>query len=75
MIFTIHPTEVEAFFNIADSTVCVGENICFTNFSTFSSDLVYDFGDGNSTTDANPCHIYEEPGVYVVELTATACGF
>ncbi|KAA3621262.1 MAG: PKD domain-containing protein, partial [Bacteroidetes bacterium] len=71
----IHPTEVEAFFNVDQTTVCAGDTVCFSNFSTFGADLVYDFGDGNVATEANPCHVFEDPGTYTVELTASACGF
>ncbi len=71
----IHPTEVEAFFNVDQTTVCVGDTVCFTSFSTFGADLVYDFGDGNVATQANPCHVFDQAGTFTVELTATACGF
>jgi len=30
----------------------------------------WDFGDGCNTTERNPVHIYEKPGVYTVSLTA-----
>lgn len=32
---------------------------------------VWDFGDGNSSTDANPSHTYDEVGVYTVTLIIT----
>ncbi len=31
----------------------------------------WDFGDGASSTDANPTHIYDEVGNYIAELTVT----
>ncbi len=31
----------------------------------------WDFGDGNTSTDADPTHIYTEPGNYTAELTVT----
>lgn len=29
----------------------------------------WDFGDGNTSTEANPVHIYDEPGIYLVMVT------
>ena len=35
----------------------------------------WDFGDGNSSTNENPIHLYNAPGTYSVELTVTSdCG-
>jgi len=34
----------------------------------------WDFGDGNSSTDAEPLHRYAKPGVYTVTLVATGPG-
>ena len=52
-----------------------GLNVTFTNTSTDSNnDIVswaWDFGDGASSTDANPLHTYAEAGSYEVTLTAT----
>lgn len=47
----------------------------FTNTSTNFSSLMYDFGDGNSSTDENPTHTYAQDGTYTVELSSTNdCG-
>jgi len=40
------------------------------NVSDFSSDLVWDFGDGTGSQQRNPLHSYTEPGIYDIRLTA-----
>lgn len=34
---------------------------------------LWDFGDGATSTDTDPVHTYEQPGIYAVQLTAWAC--
>lgn len=42
----------------------------FTNTSTNSNSYLWDFGDGNTSTETHPTHIFEEEGSYTVCLTA-----
>ncbi len=52
-----------------------GNVVNFTNTSTFGGTYLWDFGDGNSSTNANPVHTYTAEGTYTVTLTATnICG-
>ena len=45
----------------------------FTNTSTESArSFVWDFGDGITSTEVSPMHIYATPGTYTVHLTAKA---
>lgn len=45
----------------------------FTNLSNGEArSYVWDFGDGTTSTEKNPMHIYAEPGTYTVRLTAKA---
>ncbi|MEM8526991.1 MAG: DUF4374 domain-containing protein [Bacteroidota bacterium] len=44
--------------------------ISFKNNSTDASTYVWEFGDGNASTDTNPTYTYEADGSYTVELTA-----
>lgn len=45
----------------------------FTNTSTESArSFVWDFGDGTTSTEVSPMHIYATPGTYTVHLTAKA---
>lgn len=43
----------------------------FTNLGTGVTGYSWNFGDGNTSTDAAPTNIYTTPGVYTVTLTAT----
>ncbi|MDX2360948.1 MAG: S8 family serine peptidase [Crocinitomicaceae bacterium] len=49
-------------------------DVTFNNTSTTGTYL-WDFGDGNTSTSANPTHSYATPGTYTVCLTVTTgCG-
>lgn len=57
------------------SYVKTGLTLVFTNTSTSATSYFWDFGDGNTSTQANPTHTYANDGFYDVTLTATnACG-
>jgi len=68
------PTNVRAFFNTFPLVVCVGDSVNFVNFATSGVPVVYDFGDGNTTTESNPVYTYASPGVYTVTQQAFGCG-
>ncbi len=46
----------------------------FANFSFPVSgyDILWDFGDGNTSTDLSPVHFYTDTGIYTVVLTITS---
>ena len=47
----------------------------FTNQTMGATTFFWDFGDGESSIEENPIHLYDEPGNYTVILSATnACG-
>jgi hypothetical protein len=43
----------------------------FTNASTDATSYVWNFGDGETSTDATPWHTFSGPGTYSVSLTAS----
>ncbi len=47
----------------------------FSNTSTEGTTYLWDFGDGNTSTDFSPSHVYSAGGTYSVMLTVTnGCG-
>ncbi|MFC4263332.1 PKD domain-containing protein [Ferruginibacter yonginensis] len=49
---------------------CIGNSINFTNQSTNATSYLWEFGDGTTSTLANPTHTYTTGGNFVVRLTA-----
>ncbi|MEM6398337.1 MAG: PKD domain-containing protein [Bacteroidota bacterium] len=47
---------------------CDGQTVSFTNTSTQGFGYFWDFGDGNTSTETNPTHVYDTAGNYVVTL-------
>jgi gliding motility-associated-like protein len=56
------------------ATACKGEEVSFTNQSTFDSQstlsYAWTFGDGQASSDANPKHIYATSSTFSITLTA-----
>ncbi len=60
-----------ASFTASATLGCVGSGISFTNFSTDANTWLWDFGDGATSTAGSPSHTFNQPGKYVVTLTAS----
>ena len=49
--------------------------VTLTNTSTNATNYLWDFGDGNTSTQAHVLHTFAQPGIYTVTLIAlNACG-
>ena len=48
--------------------------VSFKNLSTNADSYLWDFGDGTTSTDVNPQHLYTTKGSFTVKLTATNKG-
>ena len=56
---------------------CLENEVLFINQSSGNiQPIMWDFGDGSSSTDMNPTHLYSSGGTYTVtlEMTNSACG-
>jgi len=65
---------VGANFYALATNVVAGTAVSFTNKSGGASSYLWTFGDGNTSTSANPVNIYTNPGTYTVTLAATNNG-
>lgn len=66
---------VQTFPTVQFSHTANGLTAVFTNTSANASTYLWNFGDGNTSNEANPTHTYGTPGTYTVSLTATnECG-
>ncbi|MCX7862084.1 MAG: PKD domain-containing protein [Bacteroidales bacterium] len=65
-------------FNVSDTAVYVGDTIYYTAQTlsgVLPSTWLWNFGDGTTSTLQNTFHVYSQPGIYDVSLTAVnACG-
>lgn len=50
---------------------CSNDSIKFTNTSTGATSYAWTFGDGTTSTQANPIRVYPIPGKYPISLTAS----
>jgi hypothetical protein len=70
----VNPADPQVGFSANEVCVCDQEATLFSNtsYATHSPIIswLWDFGDGNSSTLANPSHMYSSPGTYTVTLHA-----
>ncbi len=69
------PPFIQSFFLVDINT----QNLCFGDATEFSvqangtiTSINWDFGDGNTSTDEEPTHIYAAPGTYTVSVAVVA---
>lgn len=60
---------VKAQFN-TPAAGCVPYTAVFDNTSLAGTDFIWDFGDGSTSTQSSPIHVYTVPGVYRARLIA-----
>ena len=47
--------------------------LSFSSEAEYTSSYFWDFGDGNTSTEINPVHVYAEEGLYTVSLIVSDC--
>jgi len=72
LIAALSSCDVEPYasFSVSEDAVDIQEYVYFTNRSKDSKYYEWNFGDGTSSTAANPAHKYTRSGDYTVTLTA-----
>jgi gliding motility-associated-like protein len=71
IVFQLRVSDVLVAQFITPAIGCAPYNAVFTNTSLGGQQFLWDFGDGTTSTDPNPTHLYSNPGTYVVHLQAT----
>ena len=64
----LYSSGIQIHINSDKSNACVWDTINFTSDLYSSLIYVWDFGDGNTSSDVNPQHHYSSGGVYTVTL-------
>ena len=64
---TVNPAPV-VLFSASANSACDSLTVTFTNNTTGAASYNWDFGDGFFSTDVNPTHTYNVPGIYSVTL-------
>ncbi|NLX72156.1 MAG: PKD domain-containing protein [Bacteroidales bacterium] len=49
---------------------CYPLRVQFTNYSVGGSQYLWRFGDGSTSADRNPVHVFERPGTFTVQLVS-----
>ncbi len=52
-----------------DASDCIGNSTTFVNLSTGADNYLWDFGDGTTSTEETPTHLYSTGGTYTITLT------
>ena len=71
LFVTCKPKDIEEEPTALFSFVQKGTNVSFTNASKNAQSYLWEFGDGDKSTEENPVHVYSKAGEYTVVLTAT----
>lgn len=66
----VYPLPVAAFK--LPKSVCLPDGVILTNTSSNAKDYLWSFGDGATSTEASPAHVYAAKGSYKINLVATS---
>ncbi|MCK6691756.1 MAG: PKD domain-containing protein [Thermoanaerobaculia bacterium] len=60
-----------ASFGFTETTGCAGAEVHFENNSVYADSYFWEFGDGETSADQHPVHLYQQPGYHQAFLTVT----
>lgn len=69
---SVHIFEISADFSVSDDTACQPHRAIFTALSPGASQLFWDFGDGNTSTDPVAINTYQSPGTFTARLSVNS---
>ena len=67
-IILVHPSPKALFEAYPREAKNLKQVFKFLNNSIDGDEYLWDFGDGNTSNDENPAHVYKEPGIFTVSL-------
>jgi gliding motility-associated-like protein len=67
--FKFELNAIEALVTDPNYVICIPDPIQFFSNSINGEVFVWDFGDGNTSNQINPTHLYQTEGVFTVKLT------
>jgi len=73
-ILVVAEPKPTASFTLETTPSCEGISAEFTNLSIGASSYLWDFGDGNQSTEINPVHVFEYGTSSIIILTAYSLG-
>ncbi|WP_166437266.1 PKD domain-containing protein [Niastella caeni] len=71
---TIKVIGADPFFGVDRNKFCDSGVVYFTNYTIGNDPVVsrtWDFGDGTTTSDPDPTHVFQQPGIYKVSQSVT----
>jgi PKD repeat protein len=64
----VHPNTVKAHFNPDKLEGCTDLTVKYAQYSMGNTFHIWNFGDGTTSKDVNPTHIYKKPGIFNMYL-------
>ena len=62
------PTHVSLSRILLSKKLVAGHDVCFTTIDSGVTSYSWDFGDGHTSTEEAPCHVYTDSGIYTVSV-------
>lgn len=69
--FKFDLSTIESTISVPNPTICIPNSVDFVNNSQNGNEYYWDFGDGNTSTEFEPSHVYTTPGDYEVLLVVS----